>query len=94
MISGHIKTQAEVFDQLKAKLGNVSPATYENHLTRMLRALGHIRGDLEAIFEIAAPFHNDLILEVTDAKGQLQRIKAVREILIKERDELKRDATR
>ena len=94
MISGHIKTQAEVFDQLKAKLGNVSPVAYENHLTRMLRALGHIRGDLEAILEIAAPFHNDLILEVTDAKGQLQRIKAVREILIKERDELKRDATR
>ena len=93
MVSSDIKTQAEVFDQLKARLGSVSPAAYEGHLTRMLRALGHVRGDLEAILEIAAPFPNDLSLEIIDAKAQLERIKAVRGILVRERDEL-RDATR
>ncbi len=89
MITRDMAGQAQVFDGLKEKLGGVSPAAYENHVLHMLRVLNHIRADLEAVLALAAPFEAELILEITDARGQLRRINALREILMKERQQIK-----
>ena len=54
----------------------------------MLRALSHVRSDLNAILELAQPFEREFVLEVTDAKLRLQRVSAMREVLSKEIKEL------
>ncbi len=87
------RVQAAIFDDLKDKLGDVPPATYHDHLTRMVRSLNSIRANIEAILAIAGGFRSDLIIEITDATARLQRIHALIDILRKEREEL-RDATR
>ena len=94
IIKQAVDAQAKVFDQLKEKLGGLSPVAYEAHLNRMIRSLNLIRTDLDAILEIAGPFPRDLILEITDARIRHQRILALREIITQERDDLRRDGSR
>ncbi|MHC4716809.1 MAG: hypothetical protein ACYS5V_07565 [Planctomycetota bacterium] len=90
-ITDGIKVEAEKFDLLKAELGkrNLSPAAFRELLTRMLRALNHIRSDLMAVLRLAEPFERELILEVTDAKGELHKINALRDILSQEMNGLR-----
>lgn len=88
MIRKDMNVQAEVFDRLMSQLGekNLTPAAYRELNTRMLRALNHIRSDLNAILALAEPFERELVLEITDANGRLQTVDALREILTKELD--------
>jgi len=82
-ITDGIDVEAKKFDLLKADLGkrNLSPGAYRDLLTRMLRALNNIRSDLTEVLRLAEPFDRELILEVTDAKGELQTINALRDVL-------------
>jgi len=91
IINNDIDGEAEKFDLLKGELGkkNLSPAAYRDLLSRMLRALNHIRADLDAILKLTAPFERELILEITDANGELQKINALRQVVLGELNELR-----
>lgn len=91
MIRKDMTMQAEVFDRLMGELGkkNLTPAACKELNTRMLRALKHIRSDLNAILALAEPFDRELVLEITDANGRLQTVNALREILTKELNALR-----
>jgi len=85
-VTKDVHLEAEKFDVLKGELGkrNLTPAAYRDLLARMVRALNHIRSDLHAILKIAEPFERELILEITDANGELRKIDALREVVIEE----------
>ncbi len=86
MITKGMNVEAGKFDTLKAELGkrDLTPAVYRDRVVRMLRALNRVRSDLEAVLKLAAPFGPELILEITDATHRLQRVDALREILLQE----------
>jgi hypothetical protein len=86
LITKDMNVEAAKFDALKAELGkrDLSPAAYANLIQRMLRSLNNVRGDLEAILQLAGAFERDLVLEVADANLRLQRVNALRDILSQE----------
>ncbi|HET6430425.1 MAG TPA: hypothetical protein VFJ30_18570 [Phycisphaerae bacterium] len=90
-ITDGIKVEAQKFDLLKEELGkrNLSPIAYRDLLTRMLRTLNNIRSDLNAVLRLAEPFERELILEITDAKGELQTINALRDVLTEQLNALR-----
>ncbi len=94
MVHRSKQRQAQVFDRLKDELGKLSPVEFKDHVQRMLRALHHMRSDLEAILKIAEPFENELILDVIRARKDLEAVQDLIEVLKKERDAIRRDAGR
>ena len=86
MIIKDRNNEAGKYDALMAELGkrDLTPAAYQGLLQRMLRALSNVRGDQEAISQIAAPFDRELVLEVADAKLGLQHVNGRIEILKQE----------
>ncbi len=90
MITRDMNVWAGRFDTLKAKLAkrDLTPAAYANLILRMMRALKNVRGDLDAILTLAAPFDRELVLEVTDATLRRARVDALWEVLAEELREL------
>jgi len=86
ILNHRFEAQAKVFDELKGKLGELPPAKYKAHVQDMLRTLNGMAADLNAVLEVAAPFRDDLPLDVVDARYRLQRVNALREILKREYD--------
>jgi len=88
MITNDINAQAAKFDALKAELGkrDLTPSEYANLVNRMQVSLKRICEDLQLVLKIASSYERELILDVTDAKYRLQRVKALQEILRQEVD--------
>ena len=86
MVTKDMNIWAGRFDALKEQLAkrDLTPAAYASLLFRMLRALRNVQSDLETILELATPFDRELILEVTDAMLRLERIVALRKVLLQE----------
>ena len=86
MITKDMNIWAGRFDVLKEQLAkrDLTPAAYASLIFHMLRALKNVQSDLEAMLALATPFHRELVLEVTDATMRLQRIVALRKVLLQE----------
>ncbi len=86
MVTKDMNIWAGRFDALKEQLAkrDLTPAAYASLLFRMLRALRNVQSDLETILELATPFDRELVLEVTDAMLRLERIVALRKVLLQE----------
>ena len=86
MVTKDMNIWAGRFDTLKGQLAkrDLTPAAYASLLFRMLRALRNVQSDLETILELATPFYRELVLEVTDATLRLERIVALRKVLLQE----------
>ena len=90
MITRDMNVWAGRFDTIKAELAkrDLTPAAYANLILRMMRALKNVRGDLDAILTLAAPFDRELVLEITDATLRRARVDALWEVLAEELREL------
>ena len=84
IVANEMNVEARKFDELKARIGEGTPAEYKDLLTRMLRALGQVRGSLETTLQLTNPFQQELVIEYEDAKLQLQRVNALRDLLSEE----------
>jgi len=90
LITKGMNTSAGQYDALKEQLAkrDLTPAAYASLIIRMVRALNNVRGDLDAILALAAPYGRELVLEITDAKFRRQRVDALRNVLMDELKEL------
>ena len=86
LINRDMNAEAGKFDALKDRLGqrDLAPGAYNGHLQRMLRSLNNVRGDLEAMLQLAGAYERELVLEIADANQRLQRVNTLRDILNQE----------
>lgn len=74
------------YDDLEARLGGtkLSGAAYSDLLRRMIHHLDNVRENLQRILKLSEPYPRDLLLEITWAKDDLQKVDNRRRVLVKE----------
>lgn len=74
------------YDDLEARLGGtkLSGAAYNDLLRRMIHHLDNVRDNIQRILKVSEPYPRDLLLEITWAKDDLQKVENRRRVLIKE----------